>query len=204
MINALARLGWAHGDDEIFSRAQLVEWFDIAHVHPSPARFDADKLKWVNHEHLKRLSESELGRVLAPFLERAGLDTAAGPDPGAVGMLLRDRVPTLVEMADAAHYFYAEPGHFTNAAQKFAEQMTDAVRSALPDLAAAFETIDWTREAIGAAIKSSAATHGLKPPQVMMAVRTLVTGTPQTPAIDAVLALLGRERTIERLGRGLA
>jgi glutamyl-tRNA synthetase len=204
MVNFLARLGWAHGDDEVFSREQLVGWFDFTHINPAPARFDADKLRWVNHEHLKRLSESELRRHLAPFLERAGIDTAAGPDPGAVGTLLRDRVPTLVEMADAAHYFYAEPAHFTNAAQKFAEQMTDAVRSALPDLAAAFETIDWTREAIGAAIKSSAATHGLKPPQVMMAVRTLVTGTSQTPAIDAVLALLGRERTIERLGRGLA
>ena len=81
--------------------------------------------------------------------------------------------------------------------------MTDAVRCALPDLDASFETIDWTREAIGTAIKSTAAKHGLKPPQVMMAVRTLVTGKPQTPAIDAVLAVLGRETVRQRIEAGL-
>jgi len=104
-------------------------------------------------------------------------------------------------MAAAAHYFYAAPTYVEG---KFAEQMTDAVRGALPDLDAAFGAIDWTREAIGAAIKTTAATHGLKASQIMMAVRALVAGTTSTPAIDAVLALVGRERTINRLERGLA
>ena len=203
MINALARLGWAHGDDEVFSRAQLVEWFDIGHVNPAPARFDGDKLRWVNHEHIKRLPDAALGERLRPFLERAGLDVSSGPSPASVAVLLRDRAATLAEMAEAADYFYATPDHFTNVPQKFAEQMTDAVRRALPDLDASFETIDWTREAIGTAIKSTAAKHGLKPPQVMMAVRTLVTGKPQTPAIDAVLAVLGRETVRQRIEAGL-
>ncbi|HEV8258789.1 MAG TPA: glutamate--tRNA ligase [Casimicrobiaceae bacterium] len=204
MINFLARLGWGHGDDEIFSREQLVEWFDIKHVHPSPARFDADKLAWVNHEHLKRLSDDALGERLRPFLERAGLDVSRGPSPASVAALLRDRAATLAEMADAAHYFYAAPTDVIDVPNKFAKDMTDAVRAALPELLTVFESVDWTREAIGAAIKSVAAKHGLKPPQVMMAVRALVTGIPQTPAIDAVLALVGRERTIERIARSLA
>ena len=200
MVNFLARLGWAHGDDEVFTREQLVEWFDSTHINPAPARFDADKLRWVNHEHLKRLSESELRRNLAPFLERAGLDTAGGPDPGAVAMLLRDRVPTLVEMADAAHYFYITP-HPSQ--EQIAEQVNASNRGALAELIGEFETLTWDRAAIATALKAAATRHGLKPAQVMMAARLLVAGTTSTPAIDAVLALLGRERTIERLMRSL-
>ena len=79
LVNFLARLGWSHGDDEIFTRQQLIEWFDVRHIHPAPARFDADKLRWVNHEHIKRLGDAELGDRLRPFLERAGLNVAGGP-----------------------------------------------------------------------------------------------------------------------------
>jgi glutamyl-tRNA synthetase len=205
MINFLARLGWAHGDDEIFSREQLIEWFDIAHVHPSPARFDADKLAWVNHEHIKRQPDEALGERLRPFLKRVTqLDLASGPPLASVAALLRDRAPTLVRMAQEAEYFYGETPGMREVQEKFAAKVDDALRPALTDLSVTFKTIGWSREAIGAAIKSTAAKHQLKPPQVMMAVRTLVTGSPQTPAIDAVLALVGRERTVERLARGLA
>ena len=204
MINALARLGWSHGDDEVFSRAQLVEWFDIGHVHAAPARFDGDKLRWVNHEHIKRLPDAALGERLRPFLEKAKLDVSNGPPPASVAALLRDRAPTLVRMAQEAEYFYGVTPGMREVQEKFAAKVDDAVRSALGDLCTTFQRIDWTREAIASAIKATAAKHGLKPPQVMMAVRTLVTGTPQTPAIDAVLVLIGRDRTVERLGRGLA
>jgi glutamyl-tRNA synthetase len=204
MVNFLARLGWGHGDVEIFTREQLVEWFDIKHVNPAPARFDRDKLRWVNHEHIKRLPDETLGERLRPFLERAGLDVSRGPSPASVAALLRDRAPTLARMAQEAEYFYLVTPGASEVQQKFAAKIDDALRRALADLRAIFQTIDWTREAIGSTIKATAAKHGLKPPQVMMAVRTLVTGTPQTPAIDAVLQLVGRERTVERLGRGLA
>ena len=200
MINFLARLGWSHGDEEIFDRAQLVQWFDVSHVNPAPARFDADKLRWINHEHIKRLSEAELGSRLVPYLQRSGLDVANGPDPAAVAALLRDRAPTLAEMADAAHYFYATP-HPT--AERIAEQVTDANRPALADLHREFAALAWQRDAIGAAIKATAARHHLKPPQIMMALRMLVAGTPSTPAIDAVLALLGRDAVRERMASGL-
>ncbi|HEV7413901.1 MAG TPA: glutamate--tRNA ligase [Casimicrobiaceae bacterium] len=204
MVNYLARLGWAHGDAEIFSCGEFVDWFDLAHLSSAPGRFDPEKLKWVNHEHIKRLPADELGRRLRPFLERAGLDVAAGPAPASVAELFRDRIATLAEMVDAAHYFYADPTHAINVPTKFAEVMTDPVRSALPELLAAFESVEWTREAIGATIKAVAAKCGLKTSQLMMAARALVTGEPQTPPIDAVLALLGRQHTIDRLHRGLA
>jgi len=200
LVNFLARIGWGHGDEEIFTREQLVEWFDLPGISPAPSRFNADKLKWVNQEHMKRLPEAELGRRLVPFLVRAGLDPGTGPDAGAVATLLRDRAATLVEMADAAHYFYAAP---TVAPEKLAEQLTAAVRPAVVDLQSEFAGIDWTREALMAALKAAAARHGLKPPQVMMALRIVVAGTTSTPAIDAVLALLGRDATRARMAVGL-
>jgi glutamyl-tRNA synthetase len=111
-------------------------------------------------------------------------------------MLLRERAATLVEMADAARYFYArvEPD-----ALLVAQHVTAATRPALAEVADGMRTLEWTREAIAALLKSSAAKHGLKPPQVMMALRALVAGTTQTPAIDAVLALLGRDVVLARL-----
>jgi glutamyl-tRNA synthetase len=201
MINALARLGWGHGDDEIFGREQFVEWFDIAHVHPSPARFDAEKLRWVNHEHIKRMPAESLGAALAPFLARDGSDISQGPPAAAVAELLRDRAATLVEMAEAARYFYRdEPAPEALRAQHLNEQNRAALRELTPQLAA----VPWERDRILAAIKEAIAKHKLKPPQVMMPLRVLVAGSASTPAIDAVLALVGRERTIDRLTRGLS
>jgi glutamyl-tRNA synthetase len=200
VVNYLARLGWAHGDDEIFTRAQLVEWFDLRGLSSSPGRFDPGKLRWVNQEHIKRAPAAELGEALLPFLRRAGLDPSAGPEPAAVAGLLRDRASTLVEMADAAHYFYAvvhpKP-------ELLSEHVDERNRMALVELLDAMKSVDWTREAIGKLLKQTASTHGLKPPQVMMPLRVLVAGTTQTPAIDAVLALLGREATRERIGGAL-
>jgi glutamyl-tRNA synthetase len=201
MINFLARLGWSHGDAEVFSRDEFVSWFDLDAISAAPSRFNADKLRWLNQEQMKRLPADELGRRLAPYLRRAGLDPAAGPAPDAVGILVRDRVATLAEMADAAHYFYATP---QLSAERRAEFVDDANRAALVELVAAFETMAWTRDALGAAMKEAAARHGLKPGRVMMAVRVLVCGTRETPAIDAVLALLGRDAVASRLRLGLA
>jgi glutamyl-tRNA synthetase len=201
LLNVLARLGWSHGNAEIFGRAELVAWFDLDAISPSPSRFDTAKLAWVNQEHMKRLPPAELGHRLAVYLRRAGLEPLAGPDPEAVAALLRERVATLTEMADAAHYFYRAPHPDP---QAIAAQLGAASRPALEDLAAQFATIDWTRETLLAALKAAASRHGLKPPQVMMPLRLLVCGTLQTPAIDAVLAALGRDAVRERLAAGLA
>ena len=91
IVNYLARLGFAHGDAEVFGVDEFVSWFDLAGLTPSPARFDPDKLRWLNHEHLKRLGDADLGRRLEPFLARAGLDVAAGPGAFRVAALLRGR-----------------------------------------------------------------------------------------------------------------
>ena len=196
VVNYLARLGWAHGDAEIFTRAEFLDWFDLHGLSSSPGRFDPDKLKWVNHEHIKRLDAAALGAALAPLLEARGLDPGAGPPAADVAALLRDRCATLVDMADAARYFYArvEPD-----AALVAQHVTEATRPALAEVADRLGSGAWTRESIAAVLKSAATSHGLKPPQVMMAMRAIVAGTTQTPAIDAVLALLGRDVVLGRL-----
>jgi len=200
MINFLARIGWGHQDDELFSRAQLVEWFELSGISPAPSRFNASKLNWVNQEHMKRMSEVDLGQRLVPYLKRAGLDPVTGPDAGAVAVLLRDRCETLVAMADAAWYFYSTP---VVASDKIAEMVTPANRPALIELHGEFAAGQWTREALTTAMKAAAARHGLKPPQIMMPMRLLVAGTPTTPAIDAVLVLLGRDVARQRMATAL-
>jgi glutamyl-tRNA synthetase len=200
VVNYLARLGWSHGNDEIFGRDELVGWFDLDGLSSSPGRFDPGKLSWVNQEHLKRLQPGVLGARLVPFLGRAGLDPNAGPAPADVAALLRDRVSTLVEMADAAHYFYATPHPKP---EFLAQHVPEASRAALVALHGELSGVAWTRDAIGALLKSTAAAFGLKPPQVMMPLRALVAGTPQTPAIDAVLSLIGRDVVRSRIAAGL-
>ena len=200
LVNSLARLGWAHGDAEVFGVDELVSWFDLHGLTASAGRFDPEKLQWLNHEHLKRLDADELERRLTPFLTAAGIGVAAGPPVARVGALLKDRSPTLVEMAEAARYFYQAPPVDRALLD---EQLTPANRPVLTELAGEFETTDWTRDAIGAAIKAAAARHGIKPALVMMPLRALVAGTPRTPAIDAVLELVGRDATRARMIEGL-
>ncbi len=201
LVNYLARLGWAHGDAEVFSVSEFVSWFDLTGLSPAPGRFDPEKLEWLNHEHLKRLDDDALARRLQPFLERAGIGTAGGPPVERVAALLRDRTPTLVAMADAARYFYEPPAVD---AVMLDSQLTSQGRTALIELHEAFATLAWERAALGATIKAAATRHGLKPPQVMMPLRALVAGTLKTPAIDAVLELVGRDATRARMAKGLS
>ncbi len=109
IINGLARLGWSHGNEEIFTPQQLVEWFNLESLTPSPARFDAEKFEWLNGEHIKRLPVDVLAKRLQPFLEAQGYETAAGPSALAVAELLRDRAPTLKKMAEMAGYCFVAP-----------------------------------------------------------------------------------------------
>ena len=201
LVNYLARLGWAHGDAEVFSVEEFVGWFDLTGLSSSPGRFDPEKLKWLNHEHLKRLGPDELAERLTPFLATAGIDTGSGPSPSRIAALLRDRSPTLVDMAEASRYYYETPPLDR---ATLSSQIDDRNRGALTELQAEFAMLEWTREAIGAAIKGAAARHGLKPAQVMMPLRALVAGTLKTPAIDAVLELVGRDATRARMARSLS
>jgi len=196
MINFLARLGWAHGDEEVFGREALVAWFDLGGISPAPSRFNADKLKWLNHEHMKRADLARLGALLAQQLAARGIATQGGPDPAAVAGLLRDRVPTLAEMAEESIYFYQV---LHPSAELKAQHLSAASIGAIRALAEKFGNLDWNRASIGAAIKEVALSSGLKLPQVMMPLRVLISGQASTPAVDSVLEILGREATLARL-----
>ena len=200
VVNYLARLGWSRGDEEIFSMQQFCAWFDLDHVTPSAAQFNTEKLKWLNHEYIKRTEPVELAKLLAPFMANAGLDIAGGPELARVAELLRERSPTLVEMAEAAHYFYRRP---QADATLLALHMTGSARPALSELQQTLSAISWTKAEISATIKAQVAKHGLKMPQLMMPLRVLLTGQTQTPAIDAIADVLGRAETLARLAAGL-
>ena len=198
MINMLARLGWSHGDEEVFSREQLVQWFDANKISASASRFDAEKLLWLNHEHIKRADGASLAVQLVPFLQKNGFSLDAGPDVARVADLLRDRAATLVDMANAARYFYVRP---VFDAVLLNQHLGEAAKPALDELTASLAYTTWSKGEINAATKVCIAKNGLKMPQLMMPLRVLVTGQTQTPAIDAIMDVLGREEVLIRLNR---
>ena len=195
MVNYLARLGWSHGDEEVFSREQLVEWFDLEHVSRSPARWDPEKLKWMNAEYLKRLSDAELADRLAsakPDVFHA-LETVMDPVAmTAAGrakfQLLSDHERFLVSMA--------RPSDPDAAAR---EHLGEAGREVLRTLAPRLDSVQWSAAEIGATLKETVKALGVKPPAVMMPFRVAVTGQAQTPAIDAIAAALRKEVVMRRL-----
>ncbi len=194
MVNYLARLGWSHGDDEIFSRVQFLDWFDLDHLGRSAAQFDEAKLRWVNAQHLKAMYDAVLAPLVAEQLKKQGID-ADERLPFIIG-LFKDRCDTTVALADWARAYY---GDVSPSAEDLARHVTDAIKPALQTLHAKLSAGEWTVPAIAAAIKETLAEHGLKMPQLAMPVRVLVMGTPQTPSVDAMLALHRREKVLERL-----
>jgi glutamyl-tRNA synthetase len=196
MVNYLARLGWSHGDDEIFSREQFVAWFNLDHLGKSAAQFDEAKLRWVNAQHLKAMSDAALADVVKPFLSA---DATAGLDESRLVRgcgLFKDRCSTLVELA---HWLQVLVKGGQASTEDIATHVTDAVRPALAMLAETLTICEWSKAGIAAAIKQVLAQSGLKMPQLAMPVRVLVMGTPQTPSLDAILELMVREDVIARL-----
>jgi glutamyl-tRNA synthetase len=201
LVNYLARLGWSHGDEEIFSREQLVEWFDLASINCAPAKFNPEKLSWLNQQYLKTADNARLAKLVTPFLEADGCNAAAGPNLLKVVNLLKERVNTTAELADAAVYFFRplEP-----AAELKTLHFSSEAKPVIIDLMGKFAAVEWDRHIIHDAIKTAATAHGLKLPKVAMPLRVMVTGEAQTPSIDAVLELLGREETLKRMNSRLA
>ena len=195
MVNYLARLGWSHGDDEIFSSAQFVQWFNLDHLGKSAAQFDEAKLRWVNAQHLKAMSDDALAHLVQAQLQHLGI-TSDARLPAICG-LFKDRCDTTVALAHWAKAFYAD---VHPSAEDVAKHVTDAVRPALQLLSDKLAALsEWSTPAISDAIKAVLTEQGLKMPQLAMPVRVLVMGTPQTPSVDAVLALCGREKVLARL-----
>jgi glutamyl-tRNA synthetase len=195
MVNYLARLGWSHGDDEIFSRAQFLEWFNLDHLGRSAAQFDEAKLKWVNAQHLKAMADEALAPLISAELAKRGV-TADDRLPAICG-LFKDRCDTLLVLADWAMAFYKD---VTPQADAVAKHITPAVLPALDALAAKLNAVvEWSTANVSTAFKEVLAEQGLKMPQLAMPVRVLVMGTPQTPSVDAVLWLCGKEKVLARL-----
>jgi glutamyl-tRNA synthetase len=203
LINYLARLGWSHGDEEIFSREQLVEWFDLSSINRSPGKFNPEKLQWLNQQYLKTADDARLAELVSPFLDADGCNTSAPdlPDLPNVVSLLKERVSTVAELADAAVYFFRplEPD-----GELKAQHFTAEARPAILDLREKLAAVEWDSHAIHDAIKAAATACGVKLPKVAMPLRVMVTGTAQTPSINAVLELLGREETLKRMDDQLA
>jgi glutamyl-tRNA synthetase len=197
LVNYLARLGWSHGDEEIFSKQQLVQWFDLQHVSKSPAQFNPEKLAWINQQYLKTASDARLAELVELELRKRGAQPGGGPPLEKVIHLLKDRANSVLQLADEAMLFYAvevDPG-----TPDWDEQVATALRM----LKARLTATKWERPAINEAIKDVVKASGLKMPQIAMPLRRLVTGRTQTPSIDAVLELIGRETVLLRLSRHL-
>jgi glutamyl-tRNA synthetase len=194
MVNYLARLGWSHGDDEIFSRAQFVEWFNLDHLGRSAAQFDEAKLRWVNAQHLKAMVDDALAPLVAAHLQKKSI--VADERLPAICGLFKDRCDTTVALANWAAAFYADVS--ASEADR-AQHVTDAVRPAIATLADKLASVAWDKAAIASAIKEVLAAHSLKMPALAMPVRVLVMGTSQTPSLDAVLSLFSRETILKRL-----
>src|SRR5256885_462665 len=167
LVNYLARLGWSHGDEEIFTMEQFLQWFDLASISRSPARFNPEKLRWLNHQYLRQRPDAQLAGLVAPRIERAGGKLAGGPEPARVVALLKERSETLAALAGEAMMFYVEPGAARDA-------VTAEVRPALAEVTAALSTLgEWRAEPIMSPIQPGIGQHKPKLPKLQSARRRI-------------------------------
>jgi len=203
LLNYLVRLGWAHGDQEIFSREQMIALFDVVDVNKSASRFDPDKLAWLNQHYIKSGDPTRLAEELKWHLDRLGVPTANGPPLAGVVRAQQERAPTLRAMALASTFFYVDFEQYDDKA---------ANKHLVPDVAPVLEQVrvaltglaPWSAAGIHAAINAIAESIGQGLGKVAQPVRVAVAGGSVSPPIDQTLELLGRERTLARLDRAIA
>ena len=200
VTNYLARLGWSHGDDEVFSMEQFCAWFDLDHITPSAAQFNTEKLNWLNAHYIKQAENSRLVALVQPRLEKRGITVTTDVSLEAIIALYKERVSNLNELADAAEAFYRE---ITPDAELLAQHLSAEALPALADFVDGLREVAWEAPAINALIKACIAKHGLKMPRLAMPLRVLLTGQAQTPSVDAVVTLFPRETVLQRLARAL-
>jgi glutamyl-tRNA synthetase len=200
VLNYLARLGWSHGDDEIFDMSQFCEWFDLDHITPSAAQFNTEKLNWLNAHYVKLADPARIAAEVARRLAVRAISTEQGADLVGVVELYRERVSNLNELADAVEYFYQRIHPAQDVLDK---HLTPEIRPVMQALAARLAAASWTTEGIHAEIEHAVTSNGLKFPKVAMPLRVMVTGIAQSPSIDAVMALLGKDETLRRLSEYL-
>ena len=197
MLNYLARLGWSHGDEELFSRDQLVAWFDGAHLSKSSAQWDPAKLDWVNAHYLKALADAPLLALARDQLARRSV-AAPGDDVALLRAcaVFKERCSTGAELAQWLSMLYADA---LPSGEDLAQHVGAAVRPALASLRARLAVVDWDKASIAAAIKETLLEHGLKMNVLAPAVRVVVCGRAQTPSLDAVLEVFERDVVLRRL-----
>jgi glutamyl-tRNA synthetase len=202
LVNYLARLGWSHGDQEIFSLAELIEYFSLEHVTKSPGIYDEEKLLWLNSHYIKETPPAELARLLIPFLGPLGIEN---PDPGYVAAVvgtLRTRSKTLLEMAEAARFYFLDPRPYEEkAAQKF---LTPASAPILQEFCRRLERLpQLEEEALSQVLHDLAAETGQKMLNVAQPVRVALTGKTVSPSVTEIIAVLGKPEVLARINHAL-
>jgi glutamyl-tRNA synthetase len=195
MLNYLSRLGWSHGDEELFSAQQMVSWFDGTHLSKSPAQWDPAKLDWVNGQYVKQADDASLAGLVAQQLATRGID-ASVERLTPMCALFKDRCATTAALADWLTMFFA-PTRASD--EERALHLTDTIKPALAALAARLAEVSWTKADIQQAIKATLTERGLKMPQLALPVRVAVCGRAQTPSLDAVLELFDRQKVVDLL-----
>jgi len=202
VLNYLARLGWSHGDQEIFSRDELVRLFDLGAVQRSAARFDLEKLNWLNQHYIKETPIQELAAELAPHLEAVGVVNASAERVAAVADAFRERAKTLRDMAEKARVYLTdevvyEPKAVQKQLQPSAEPLLRTLRAELANLTA------WTAEATQGIVEQVAASAGVGLGKVAQPLRVALTGDVSSPGIGTTLSLVGRDRALTRIDRAI-
>ncbi len=203
LLNYLVRLGWSHGDQELFTREEMIAKFDFDHVSASPARFDMEKAWWVNHQYLKSVDPSVVVPEFQWHLERIGVDIAQGPSLIPIIEQQRERCRSLVEMAEKSKFFFADLDGYNE--KDAAKHFNPASLALLAELRGQLEALpEWTTEALHAAVNGFAEAKGLGLGKIAQPIRVAVCGMAVSPPIDATLFLVGRERTLARLAAASA
>ncbi len=203
LLNYIVRLGWSHGDQELFSIEEMIALFDITDVNQSASAFNPEKLTWLNQQHIIGAPAAELGLRLETYLRAVGLDPANGPAPASVAEAYRERAETLRRMAESARYLYEDFAAFdSNAAKK---HLRPVIGEALAALRSAFAELgSWRPDTIGAVIEQVAEAHALNLGKLGQPLRVAVTGGAVSPPIDITVHLVGQQRSQERIDRALA
>ncbi len=203
LLNYLVRLGWSHGDQELFSLDEMVRLFDLDAVNRAPSTFNSDKLRWLNQQYLKTADVARIAHLLSPHLGDLGIDPSEGPGLLAVIDAQRERASTLIELAEISAFYYREFEHFDEKAAKKAfkgdaDKALAAMRTGLEALS------QWERTAIHAVIEATVDALGVGFGKVAMPLRTAVTGGAPSPDLDLTVFLVGKQATLRRIDRALA
>ena len=202
LLNYLVRLGWSHGDQEIFSLDEMIELFDLEGCNVSASTFNTEKLLWLNHQYIMNSEPEQVAKHLAWHMQNQGIDTSTGADLVDIVKAQRERSKTLVEMAASSHYFYQEfESYNEKAAKKNFKQGSDTVLQTLMD--AFSQTEGWDGEQLHQIVLDTAENLALKLGKVAQPLRVAISGAGVSPAIDITLSLLGREKTLTRMARAI-